>query len=194
MSNIVGVTISGLDAIREEINPNRVQKQVALALGQASIYAHSRLRSEVFSRWAFPKSLDTVRVGTRSRSIQTQGKAFLSADLQYYDIPVNLAKYQANSFWGNIPPLPKKRPGLVQQVKVKRTRGIQTVMGRYGYGGFIPIGRNFMLERLTKSRFPIKLVYGLSLGQMVKILSNDTNFMEDLTTKTMNIILEGLSK
>ena len=169
------IEIKGLDALKNSINVNRINKEIAIGVGRAILLIHSELKSSVERAYRTPGSLDSVLIG-KSASTQQLGANIIRGGLAYANKPINLAAYNVDFYKGNIPPLPKRREGTVHVVEIVRGRR-KIVYGKTNRGGFIPrtasgsivrFGKKgVMLERLGKSRYPVRTLYGPSLSDMV---------------------------
>ena len=54
------IEISGIEELKKTINVSRIQKSIALGVGQAALAIHSELRSEVARRYKTPSDLNSV--------------------------------------------------------------------------------------------------------------------------------------
>ena len=166
MSNFK-IEIEGLEQLREAINPKYIKKDIAVGVGLAALQLHSALSFAVHSRYNISTSLDSV-FANKSSSTREVGKDIIRNDLIYNYRSVNLARFFSSSYIGNINPN-AKRPGVVHRVTV--VRGRERVSFGYNYfGGFIPKGHRYMLERNTKAKYPIHPLTAPSLSRMAEIM------------------------
>lgn len=178
------VAIYGLDEIKNYINPNRVNKALAMGVNKAVLSLHSALQTSVNSYYKVDKPLSSVLIGS-STSSQRQGKGFITNGLAYKDVPVDLSKFVVDYYAGNINPATKQ--GRVHVVEVIRGRKVVS-RGKDGRGGFVPrygslanpsravLLKNrdlpnrpagkLMLERRTSARYPLRVLYAPSLAAM----------------------------
>jgi hypothetical protein len=166
----------GLNDIKEYININRINKDLARGVNEAVLSLHSALREKVAQNYNFKHSLDSVLIG-KSISNVKQGKNFITAGFGYKAKFIGLSKFSHDSFVGNINPGAQK-PGRVERVVVRKGRK-SIVYGKQHHGGFIPRYGNLknpgnaklfgghgarMLERLGSSRFPVRMLFGPTLA------------------------------
>ena len=195
--------IEGLDELKDSINPNRIRKSVAIGIGQLALSIHSGLKSEIFRNYQVPYSLDSVLIG-KSTSLQLFGRNITrnNLTLEYENIGIPLARYSSGFYEGNIPPLPKKRLGVVEQVKIKRNQE-KTVYGQRNYGGFIPRTKDrrkvqfgsfgtMMFERQGKNRFPVKQLYGPSLAQLANHIYRTSPKIQNILDSAPEFIAKEL--
>jgi hypothetical protein len=115
-----------------------------------------------FSPLDFNRSLEQqqITVGTNS----------VTGEITYRNIHKNLAEFPYSSELGNIPPLPKQKQGQVHSVSVRRGK-VKVVYGKHGRGGFTRENGTYgmqMFERITKARYPLRLVFGPSVVDTIK--------------------------
>jgi len=167
------VELQGLDDFKETFNTSRIPKQVALGTGIAMKQLHSSLEHAIAARYRYGKPLSSVLVG-KSVSNVTFGKNVIRGGLEYKFVPIQLGNFLSPpGELGNIPPFPKKRPGVMRYVEVIRGRR-KVSHGTERLGGFTHEGRKYLIERDGVSRYPIHQLFAPSLSQMAGwVLNND---------------------
>ena len=164
----ISIQFQGLTELRDSLN--RVPSQVAIGLGDATSKVQAALRHDILGMYNFKDSrFNNALVGSRIISQVTRGKTFLQRSIEFKQIPIDLAKFPYTWEWGNIPPLPKRRQGKVHSVAVRKGN-VKIVYGKYGYGGFTQKNGVYgtqMFERVSTSRYPLKLVFGPSIADIV---------------------------
>ena len=98
------IEISGIEELKKTINVNRIQKSIAVGVGQAAKFVHTELRSDVAQRYKTIGDLNSVLIRS-SISDVTFGRGILKGGLEYKHVPVDLAKYFDSAELGNIPPV-----------------------------------------------------------------------------------------
>lgn len=181
-------TIYGLDEIKEYINPNRINRELAKGVGSAVKELHATLAHSVFEKYNIKRTLDTVLIG-KSISNVTFGKNQISSGLEYRHESTYLSDYVTDVFDGNIK-AEAKRPGRVHVVTVIRGRP-RIVRGKSGNGGFIPKGWSRpMFERVGQGKYPLRLLYGMSLSQMAETVFTYDPKVQRAIDQIENLILE----
>ena len=187
-SNLFSLEIQGLKELQDSLNLNRINKEIAVGIGLASRSLVSTLRSEILNRYNISASKFDAALQGQSSSNQVTGRNIILNSIQFKDTEVNLAKFVTNVVKGNIDPLPKQREGRVHSVTVKKGRQVISY-GKHGFGGFIPIGHNFMVERTGPGRnAPLRSMYAPSVVDMVNwTLDNNTKVQQVFETFSNNI-------
>jgi hypothetical protein len=196
------IDVFGLKEIKEYLNSDRINKRLAIGVGEAVLQLHNSLRTSVFQRYDTNNDLNKALV--RHSGLAATGKGFIRDGLVYKDSLKNLANFDYNPkfttlpsplskspYWGNLN-APKVRKGLVHNVKVVRGKQV-TVRGKHGKGGFVKRGKTsgklFMLERISSERFPIRIVSGLNLIDMALIrLAHDAKVKLALNNLELTIL------
>lgn len=169
--------IKGLKELKDELSGQRVKKEIAIEIGRIAISFHKALSYEVFQKYQIsPNTLDKYWEN-KHLAAREVGKSVIQQTLKYRYAAKDLSKFDFFWYVGNIKPNPK-RPGRVHEVIIKRNSS-KIVHGKYGYGGFVPIGfRNEygtqMFERTGPSRdAPLHVLFGPSVSEMAESVFND---------------------
>jgi hypothetical protein len=182
------VELQGMKEVLEAINPARIPKQVALAVGISMKKLHADIEHEVFARYKVSKKLSSVLIGGSISNV-TFGKNVIKGGLQYSFQPIGLASFfSPPTVLGNINP-GARRKGRIHSVEVIRGQR-KIVYGKKHYGGFIPLGwKSPMFERATAKRFPIDVLYAPTLSQMAGHVIDNSSFLQyeiDNIAETIN--------
>jgi len=199
--NNLSLSIFGLDDIKEYLNPDRINKSLAIGVGEAVLQLHNALRTSVFQRYERPNDLNKALI--RRNSIAETGRGFIKDGLLYKDTSTNMASFpytptiqsrlhplNLNKEWGNLyESKPKK--GLVHSASVVR-RQTKVIHGKYKKGGFVvrKSGKVVMLQRISQERYPVKGVYGLNLIDMALIRLASDNTVKHTLDRLELAILE----
>lgn len=187
---ITNISIYGLDEIKEYINPNRINKELAIGVGLAVLQLHRDLKSSVFTRYNVDQAkIEAALVGKVAKT-QTTGKNFIHNGLEYRSGHTDLAKFPYTKALGNINP-GAKRQGQVHTVSVKRGNA-KIVYGKEHRGGFTQRNGRYgvqMFERKSKARFPLRLLFGPSIVTMINTAYEyDPKVKESLNSLEQTII------
>jgi hypothetical protein len=198
------VEIKGLKELQDSLNLNRVNKEVATAVGLYTRKLHSELRfaiKQMYRTDELPNpNLDSVLLGNASET-RKFGKNIIVGGLEYRWKSTGLAKFRHSSFIGNIN-TGAKRKGRVQKVQVRR--GItKIVYGREHRGGFIPTdkdgrylkqaGHINMYERLGRSRFPVRILWSNSLAKMADMALREDKTVQQSLANLESYIAERIN-
>ncbi len=162
---IVRLTGSGLDEIKDFINPNRINKQLAIGVGIAVKQLHRSLVHATYTRYNIEQSkIENSLVGGFA-SNQRAGRGFILDGLTYRSGYRDLAKFPYTKEWGKI----NRGYGFVHSVTVVRGQ-TRVVYGKDHRGGFTARNGSYgiqMFERTTNARYPLRLLFGPSIVDML---------------------------
>lgn len=184
----LSISIDGLEEIKKSLDTKSLSKKITTAIGITTLQLHNGLRNAVATTYSLNKDLNTVLVG-KSISQTKQSGNLIENGLEYSFKPVRLVEFPNLVSKITIPEirflarLPDGKIGLISKttaevtkVKVLRSKGYQTVVGKQGYGGWKATikGKVQIEERLTEktwltpaiTRAPYAPLYGPSLSQM----------------------------
>ena len=200
MTDTFKVNIYGLDEVKKYISPERINSKLQASLGIVVLQLHNTLKTSIFQRYERPNNLDKAL--KRSSSLVKTGQGFIEAGLIYEDTVNNIAKFgytptiqsrlhplSLNPEWGNLDKA-KIRKGLVHSATVVRGQ-TKVLHGKYKKGGFAikAVGRVRIVERTSKSRYPIKNIYSLNLIDMARIrIKHDPKVANAIDTLEKQII------
>lgn len=170
------VNLQGLQKLQKLHAGGRIEKKLALSLGEATTRLHNELRFAVKRDYAIRDDLDSVLVNRTTSTVKT-GRNLIEAGLSYRYKPRDLSKFPFTWVWGNINPA--TREGRVHSVTVRRGK-TKIVFGKSHHGGFVPgAGPEFkpvrfgrfglqMFERRSKDPNDLRLLLGPSLAEMAR--------------------------
>lgn len=190
----VTLDIYGLDEIKTYLSSDRINKSLAIAVGESVLHLHGVLATSVFARYSRPNDINKALV-SKSSIVET-GKGFIRNGLEYRDTETNLAQFPYTKEPNTNLNEPKIRKGIVHRVTVKRGI-IKKVHGKHGYGGFTQRAGNrvIMYERdqkatwYGKERAPISRLYSINLVSMVKaVYEHDPKVKQALNNLENTII------
>ena len=188
------ISIYGLDEIKDYLSNDRINKALAIGVGEAVLQIHNALTHAVFTKYNRPNDLNKAL--QRSSSIAETGRGFIRDGLVYKDTITGLSQFPYTKELGNLNE-PKLRKGLVHTVSVVRGQA-KKVHGKYGYGGFTQrVGKRVvMLERMQKAtwigkeRAPITAIFAMNLVDMANVMfKTDTN-VKNAIDNVENIIID----
>ena len=170
------INSAALLELKESINPDRINKQLAIGISLAVKELHSVLKHEVFARYNAPNDLD--KAISLSVNNQQAGRGFIRDGITYVGRTTDLSRFPYSWEMGNINSWASKQ-GKVHSVSV--VRGSPKILyGKLHFGGFIiksPSGQNVMVERSQRAtwlskgvRAPLHTLYTLSLVDMANIM------------------------
>lgn len=178
---ITNISIYGLDEVKEYINPDRIKKELSIGVGLAVLQLHSALKTSVYAKYNVKQDkIESALVGKVAMT-QTTGRNFILNGLEYRSSHTDLAKFPYTKALGNIN-LGAKRPGMVHTVSVRRGSA-KVVYGKDHRGGFTQRNGRYgvqMFERKSKARFPLRILFGPSVVQML-----NTSFEHDPKVKAV---------
>ena len=192
--------VFGLDEIKDYINPDRINKQLAIAVGGTILQLHVALKHAVFTTYNSNNDLD--RAFNKSSSLVKTGKSLISAGLTYTANTPSLSAFSSSSSFvmGNIN-IGATRKGTVFSATVRRGQ-TKVVTGRDHRGGFVA-GRKkgsytkFMYERkqhatwISKGvRAPVRVLQSMSLVDMANVVFKYDTEVKRILDNVESIILE----
>jgi len=194
----IKLDVFGLEEIKDYINPDRINKQLAIAVGETVLQLHMAMKHAVFTRYSPPNDLD--RAFKRSSSLVTTGKNFITNGLTYTASIPSLSQFPYTSELGNINP-EAVRKGRVYSTTVVRGQ-VKTVYGKQHFGGFVA-GRQagsyqkFMYERMQQAtwiskgvRAPVRVLQAMSLVDMANVVYTYDPQVQQILNNVESIILE----
>lgn len=181
MANNLSISLLGLAELKEFINPNRINKEVGLAVGYATNRVHNAIKHAVFTKYKIKQEKVDSALMNKSTSDVQFGKNIIKNSLSYKYTPVGLGSFYTSWQFGNINPVPHE--GTMFSVEVTRGKEL-IVKGKDHRGGFIPMsqagklkrnrkGGYNMYERATNKRYPLRLLFAPSISQMVNSVIKD---------------------
>ncbi len=195
---ITNISIYGLDEIKEYINPNRINKELAIGVGLAVLQLHRDLKSSVYTRYNVDQAkIEAALVGKVAKT-QTTGKNFIKDGLEYRSGYTDLAKFPYTKALGNINP-GAKRDGPVHVVSIKRG-GYKLLRGKQSRGGFSAPNKTKpqygiqMFERQSKARFPLRILFGPSIVTMLNIAYEYDPKIKESLNRLENTIIDNFIK
>ena len=198
----VSLDFFGLDEIKDYINIDRINKQLAIGVAETMLQFHSVMKHAVFTRYNPPNDLDKALL--KSNSLQSTGKDFIKYGLIYVAPVVSLSVFSSSSDFvmGNIN-MGASKKGTVFSASVKRGSS-KIVYGKQHYGGFIA-GRTkgsftkYMYERMQQAtwigsgkdriRAPIRVLWSMDLVDMaLYVYNNDAEVKKAISLVEETII------
>lgn len=187
------ISIQGLEQLKLSLDKKELDRKLIPEIGLSILKLHNALKFAVKENYTIDRSLDSVLKGG-SKSNTILGNNLISTSLEYNYKPIDLSKFPYTY-------VPGPRGGSVHSVTIKR--GVtKIVRGKSRQGGFVPRDRSGkvyrnafgaqMFERIGKSRFPLRVLFGPSLSQMAaKMFDTDSNVHrveDEITQNLLNIL------
>lgn len=156
-------TITGEKAIRQNLNQAALEMEKAL---RTSISKRYNISSQELAKYSL------------INPIKKDGKKYRK-EITYNTSTTNAINFITKIAWGNLPTtVNPSRPGRVHYLTIKRN--IEKISyGRYKQGGFSIIrnGKKILVERVTKSKYPLKQIYTLSPAEMAKSIAGTSEYI-----------------
>jgi len=190
------IELKGLEEVKKSLSTKRIKKVVRQEVGTAALHLHSVLRDAVFNRYTAKNDLDKRLV--RGSSLTSFGKNVIERSLVYNVVAADLSRFPTTWYWGNINS-GARRPGRVHIVEVIRGQP-KVVHGKDHRGGFQPRGKggvpirifrggSQMLERVSRAKFPLRVLYGPNTANMINwALDNDSKVRNTLNEFEANVL------
>lgn len=170
----LNVELKGLNELISELQKPFASKNIGIALSKTTLDFHNQINRAVLQRYNTNISPENALLTKRPRILFENNRTV--SEIDYLSSPKDLSKYPYTFHRGNINPN-AKRQGDVHVTEVVKGRK-KIVYGKTGRGGFVPrepsgrakrFGRfgSQMFERTSKKRYPIRLVVGPSIGNLI---------------------------
>lgn len=182
--------ITGLEEVTKALTSSGLLERLRPDITTSLMQIHTELNKAVTDRYYVGRGGGLTNI-LKFKPIGSVGDT-ISAGLTYQETSWRtLGYFTSRTAMGNIPPLPKKRPGLVHYVKVLKGKPERFVLGKYGRGGFNirDGGKRIMVERTGKDRYPLVAVRGITRTQMAETVWRSQAFQA-----RQQVILNNLSK
>jgi hypothetical protein len=175
-------TLKEIEALKDWASRKKLPAEIAKALAIAERDIHKGLSEQVKATFGPQFKINEVYKTYTYGTWSTLGKRVIKRGFLYQHKPMHMSLFPISYYWGNLREK-KPRQGWVHLAKIFTAVGEQKIYGdnwrnKEGYGGFIPRdsdGRivytrspypDQMFVRLTRAKYPVKLIFGPSLADM----------------------------